>query len=169
MTLAVSDTGYWLAEATGDDVSNVFDAEEEEVEHHHTPQDVAGPRIENPSIKSIRNILTPQNSTGDSGDVRDFQEEDVAEVPADSLDPHPDPSPDATYTTRPRRTLQPSQKILLNNKWSDTKIWAQRAIAHTKYDKTLEAERLYCRLATVSQEDPDHYNFDPDFDLVAAV
>ncbi len=169
MTLAVSDTGYWLAEATGDDVSNVFDAEEEEVEHHHTPQDVAGPRIENPSIESIRNILTPQNSTGDSGDVGDFQEEDVAEVPADSLDPHPDPSPNATYTTRPRRTLQPSQKILLNDKWSDTKMWAQRAIAHTKCDKTLEAERLYCRLATVSQEDPDHHDFNPDFDLAAAV
>ncbi len=113
--------------------------------------------------------MIPQNSTGDSGDIGDFQEEDVAKVPADSLDPHPDPSPDAIYTTRPRRTLQPSQKILLNDKWSDIKMWAQRAIAYTKYDKTLEAERLYYRLATVSQEDPDYYNFNSDFNLAAAV
>ena len=48
-------------------------------------------------------------------------------------------------------------------------MWAQRAIAHTKCNSTLESERLYCRLATVNHEDPTHHDFEPDFDLAAAV
>lgn len=42
-------------------------------------------------------------------------------------------------------------------------------MAHTKCTKTLEAERLYCRQATVTHEDPSHHDFEPDFDLTAAV
>lgn len=48
-------------------------------------------------------------------------------------------------------------------------MWAQRAIAHIKCDKTLEAERLYCRQATLSHGDPNYHDFEPDFDLAATV
>ena len=48
-------------------------------------------------------------------------------------------------------------------------MWAQRAIAHNKYINTLESEQLYCRLATVCHEDLMHHDFEPDFDLAAAI
>ena len=48
-------------------------------------------------------------------------------------------------------------------------MWAQRAIAYIKCNKTLEAKRLYCRLATLSYGDSNYYNFESDFDLVAAI
>ena len=48
-------------------------------------------------------------------------------------------------------------------------MWAQRAIAHTKYTASLEAKRLYCRQAILSHEDPDYHNFEPEFDLATAI
>ena len=180
MTAAVSDTGYWLAEYTGDNEADVFDAGGETTEHPHTSNDVVHTHDghENvPNIDHIRNILNnTQNATGESGDVGEndvgagaIDDEDVTEVLPDSPEAHPDPSTDATYTSLPKRVSKPTSKILLNEKWGDTKMWAQRAIAHTKCNKTLEAERLYCRQATLDHEDPVHHDFEPDFDLATAV
>ena len=190
MTSAVTDTGYWLAEATGDD-QEVFDVGEDRSSHQHTPGPGPGPvlppeavdtppdlpnAISNVDMERIRNLLNT-NSPGDAGDVGDasdnhmddFEEEDE-EVPPDSLEAHPDPCTDATYTYhRPSRTPKPTQKVLLNEKWGDTKMWAQRAIAHTKCTKTLESERLYCRQAILSHEDPNYHDFEPEFDLTATV
>ena len=172
MTSAVTDTGYWMAEATGDDAPDVFDAGGNQIEQEHqytTNTHSSSPNID---IDHIRNILTKEPSHGDTehvGDTEDvgvFDEEDVQEI----SETHPDPSPDGTYTyTRPKRSTIPTQKAALNEKWSDTKQWAQRAIAHTKCDKTLVAERLYCRQATLSHEDPNHHDFEPEFDLAEAV
>lgn len=46
-------------------------------------------------------------------------------------------------------------------------MWAQCAMAHTKCTQTLEAESLYCRQATLSHEDPQYHDFEPDFDFAA--
>ena len=176
MTSTVSDTGYWLAEATGDDVTDVFGTGGDSTVHQNTfePPDITS----SPNITHINNILSTHQhqNTGDTGDVGvvdedsgQILEEDPDEVPPDSPELHPDPSTDATYTSRPKRVPVPSQKVLLNEKWSDTKMWAQRAIAHIKCEETLKAERLYCRQATLTHEDPNHHDFDPDFDLNAAV
>ena len=178
MTSAVSDTGYWMAEATGDDATDVFDAVGDGLEHRHSPVAVDSNPNANASpngttgidIKRIRNILNPPaRESGDVGAENVEPDEEVDEVPEIGLEPHPDPSPDATYTSRPKRSVQPSQKVLLNEKWGDPKMWAQRAMAHSKCSKTLESERLYCRLATLSLGDPNHHDFEPDFDLAAAV
>lgn len=130
--------------------------------HQHTPEAVVGSDIDLPNMDKIRNIIF-SGDTGDTGDVgvndvgaEGFDEGDVEEIPRNGPDAHPDPCTDATYTSRPKTPI-PSQEVLLNDKWSDTKMWAQRAIAHTKCDKTLEAERLYCRQATLSHEDPNHH------------
>ena len=48
-------------------------------------------------------------------------------------------------------------------------MWAKRAMAHSKCSKTLESERICCRQATLSVGDPNHHDFEPDFDLMAAV
>ncbi|KAF6221946.1 hypothetical protein HO133_001914 [Letharia lupina] len=94
--------------------------------HQHTPEAVVGSDIDLPNMDKIRNILF-SGDTGDTGDVGDnnvgaegFDEEDVEEIPRNSPDPHPDPCTDATYTSRPKTPI-PSQKVLLNDKWSDTK------------------------------------------------
>ncbi len=170
MTEAVTDTGYWLAEATGDDVNNVFDTGDKDTEQQHTHEHVAvTPDVPNmPNMDTIRDILTQSNPTGDSGEVREPQQEEVEEELPDSPESHPDPSPDATYTRKSQRIPRPSQKSSLNNKWEDSQMWAQRAIAHTKCDKTLESERMYCRLATLKHEDPGYHDFEPEFDLAAA-
>ena len=155
MTTAVSDTGYWMAEATGDDVYDVGGGEE----HPHSSS--SGPSNENlPDMDNIQNILG-----GNSEDVGDQAAEELDFGP----ETHPNPSQDATYSQRPRRTAAPSQKSILNEKWDDPKHWAQRAMAHTKSNKTLEAELHYCRLASLSQEDPDHHDFDPEYDLATLV
>lgn len=169
MTSAVSDIGYWIAEATGDDVPDVF-AAGEETEHPHTNDTERPSSI--PNIDHIRNILTKEPSTGNTEDVGVTEDvimsdEDIQDIPGPEI--HPDPNTDGTYTSQPKRNIKPLQKAALNEKWSDTKMWAQRAIAHTKCDKTLEAERLYCMLATLSHGDPNHHDFEPDFDLAAAV
>ena len=57
----------------------------------------------------------------------------------------------------------------LNEKWNDHPTWAQRVIAHSKCCQTLKSERLYCRQASVSHEDPNNQDFDPEVDLAAAV
>lgn len=172
MTSAVTDTGYWLAEATGDDNTDVFDAGGEPTEHHHTT-DASDSHID---IDHIQSILNPQNPVAASEDmgvdntgIKQVDREDMEEIPLDSPDAHPDPNVDASYTLRPRHTPAPSQKVLLNNKWSNSKMWAQRAMAHTKCDKTLESERLCCRQAMLCHEDSDYHDFEPDFDLAAAV
>ena len=71
--------------------------------------------------------------------------EDIIEVLSDSPEAHPDPSIDVIYTSLPKRVSKLTSKILLNEKWGDIKMWTQRAIAHTKCNKTLEAKRLYYR------------------------
>ena len=48
-------------------------------------------------------------------------------------------------------------------------MWAQRAIAHTKCNATLQSERMYCRLAIVDHKDSQHYDFESKFDLANAV
>ena len=48
-------------------------------------------------------------------------------------------------------------------------MWVRRVIAHFKYSRTLESERLYYRLAILSVEDPNYYNFKSEFDLIGAV
>lgn len=175
MTSAVTDTGYWLADTIGDEAPDVFDAGGENTEHLHTPGTSRGHDVTN--IDHIQGILTPQqqmtsqdhNDVGEEIAIDASPEEAIEEVPEDSPDEHPDPSTDATYTSRPKRNIIPSQKSVLNEKWSDTKMWAQRAIAHSKSNKTLEAERLYCRQATVCHEDSEYHDFEPDFDLAIAV
>ena len=99
----------------------------------------------------------------------EFPKGDDNQIPQNALNVHPDPSIDATYTSRPKRVPAPSQKVLLNEKWSDTKMWAQRAIAHTKCNATLQSERMYCRLAIVDHKDSQHYDFESKFDLANAV
>ena len=58
---------------------------------------------------------------------------------------------------------------MLNNRWKDSHTWAQRVIAYSKSNKTLEAKRLYCRLAILSHKDLEYYDFEPEFDLAAIV
>ena len=48
-------------------------------------------------------------------------------------------------------------------------MWAKRVITHSKYLKTLESERLYYRQAILSVGDLNHYDFKPEFDLIAVV
>ena len=131
------------------------------------------PHVTLPNIDNFQNIRNSQKSSGDVGEedmgAGAVDENDVERIPSDSPEAHPDPCPDATYTLRPKRIPVPSQKVVLNEKWSDTKMWAQRAIAHTKCNKTLESERLYFRQAIVNHEDLSHHDFEPDFDLAAAV
>ena len=38
------------------------------------------------------------------------------------LELYPDPSPDRIYSTRSKRLIQLSQKVLLNKKWGDPHI-----------------------------------------------
>ena len=107
MTSAVSDTGYWLAEATGDDVTDVFDAGRKDQELHNTivnPTD--SHQHSHVDIQTIQNILS-KPSTGDPGDVgaeESDPDEDVPEVSDNSLETHLDPSTDGTYTSRPKRS-----------------------------------------------------------------
>ena len=51
----------------------------------------------------------------------------------------------------------------------DLYIWVRRAIAHSKYSRTLKSERLYYRLTILSVEDPNYYNFELEFNLMGAV
>ena len=172
ITAAVSDTGYWMAEATGDDVTDVLDAGGEPLEHRHTTDGdvVANETPTAPDIERIQSILSGGSEvSGDVGAADAESEQESLEEPQIAAELHPDPSPDGTYTSRPKRLTQPSQKVLLNEKWGDTTMWAKRAIAHSKCLKTLESERLYCRQATLSVGDPNHHDFEPEFDLMAAV
>ena len=50
--------------------------------------------------------------------------EDVIEVLSNSLEAYLDLSIDIIYTSLPKRVFKPTSKILLNEKWGDTKIWA---------------------------------------------
>ena len=85
------------------------------------------------------------------------------------LELHLDPSSDRTYSTRSKRLIQPSQKVLLNKKWGDPYMWARRAIAHSKCSRTLESKRLYYRLAILSVRDPNYHDFELEFNLIEAV
>lgn len=147
MITAVSDTGYWLAEAIGDDVMDEVDVGGKAVHHPINVIDIT--LSFSNSIDTIQNIQNIIESIGDvgaaGGEVDQDSEEEVIEVLENGLETHPDPSPDAIYTFRLKRSQHPSQKVPLNEKWGDTKMWAQRAMAYTKCNKTLEAERLYCR------------------------
>ena len=53
-----------------------------------------------------------------------INDEDVIEVLFDSLETHLDSSIDITYTSLSKRVSKPTSKILLNEKWGDTKMWA---------------------------------------------
>ena len=53
---SVSDTSYWMEEAIGDDVTDVFDAGGEAIEHHH-PNVAVDPTISNVDVENIPNIL----------------------------------------------------------------------------------------------------------------
>ena len=180
MTSSVSDTGYWMAEATGDDVVDVLDAGGEDLEHRHSSTAVNSPPTavnpqEFPSTnKSLQNVnlIDSQTSTNNAEDIRAPDSEQVNNSLNQldiSLESHPDPSPNKTYSTRSKRPAQPSQKVLLNEKWGDPHMWARRAITHTKCSKTLESERLYYRLTTLSVGDPNYHDFEPEFDLMGAV
>ena len=176
MTSAVSDTGYWMAEATGDDAADVLDAGGEDLEHRQPPADV-NPQAPDPITNSNLNVerfgsIPTQHSVNDMGDVGASNSESDKDPLAsleNGLESHPDPSPDGTYSTRSKRSIQPSQKVLLNEKWGDPHMWARRAIAHSKYSRTLESERLYCRLTTLSVGDPNYHDFESEFDLIGAV
>ena len=83
---------------------------------------------------------------------------------------HLSSSQDAIYSQqRPKRIPAPSQKAILNDKWKESHTWAQRVIAYSKSNKTLEFKRLYYRLTTLSYEDPRYHNFDSKFDFSAIV
>ena len=181
MTTTVSGEGYWMAEATGDDViddgGDIYDSNLHPVAsepQQSTDSDVVDKSL--PNIEGIQNILSQNIPDGERGEVL-VENEKVDEIPSEDLeDPlentpetHSDPSEDATYSPRPRRIPVPSQKQILNEQWSNPSMWAQRTIAHIKCNRTLEAERLYCRLATLSHDDPNYHDFEPHFDLAAAV
>ena len=148
MTPVVQDTGYWLAEATGDD-NDILDAGGDVSEHHHTPYDVDGPNYpqEDPDLQHIQNVLNnAPNVIGDLGDVgetaapkEEIPEVEDDQIPQDAPELHPDPSIDATYTSRPKRVPAPSQKVLLNEKWSDIKMWAHRAHNLLEYTKDIRS------------------------------
>ena len=166
MILVVIDIGYWLIEAIDDD-QKIFDVGEDRSLYQYTPGSRSGSillseavdissdlsnAILNVDMKRIRNLLNI-NSFGDAGDVRDasdnymndFEEEDE-EVPSDSLEVYLDSYIDVIYIYyRSSYILKSIQKVLLNEKQNDIKMWAQRAIAYIKYIKILKSKRLYCR------------------------
>ena len=109
-----------MAEATGDDVFDVGGDEEHSHPSSDRPDAVGSlPNLEN--IQKILHLVEP----GEPGDVGVESSEDVrdddAEVLSDGPDAHLDPSEDVTYSQRLRRIPAPSQKAILNKKWSDTK------------------------------------------------
>ena len=172
MASATTDTGYWLSEATGDDPEGGFDAGEDVIEHAKPPIDHLIAAEHTPNVEPISKEI----SNGDAGDMGEdpiYQEheEEVEQevVPPNGPDTHPDPCTDATYTSLPKRVSKPSQKVLDNQKWSNTNMWAQRAIAHMKCKASLEAEQHYCRQATLNHEDPYYHDFEPEFDLDTAL
>ena len=174
MTSAVQDTSYWLADVTGDD-DDILDAEGDASEHHHTSHDVDDDSQEGFSLQHIQDVLdNASNVVEDLEDVEaapeeEFSKGDDDQIPQNALNVHSDSSIDVTYTSRPKRVLAPSQKILLNEKWSDIKMWAQRAIVHIKCNAILQSKRMYYRLVIVDHENSQHYNFESKFDLANAV
>ena len=145
MTSTVTNTGYWLVEATGDDETNVFDAGGETFKP-------TNPLVDTYVVaESPPNFFIPNTEIGEAGDIRDVGEEDLPEevdleeIPPGSPEMHPDPYIDSTQISLPKRIPKDSQKVLDNKKWDDLVMWAQRAIAHIKSTKLLEAKRLYCR------------------------
>ena len=174
MTSVVQDTGYWLADVTGDD-GDILDAEGDASEHHYTPHDVDDDPQEGSSLQHIQDVLdNASNVVEDLEDVKaaskeEFSKDDDNQISQNALDVHSDPSIDATYTSRPKRVLASSQKILLNEKWSDIKMWAQRTIAHIKCNVILQSKRMYCKLVIVDHENSQHHNFESEFDLANAV
>ena len=124
ITTATSDTGYWMAEATGDDV---FDAGSDE-DHLHSSSDTPDtPIVDAPVVdENIQRILTPRDP-GDVGVEFNESNEDVGDDDAEELvsgpELHPSPSQDATYSQqRPKRIPAPSQKAILNDRWKDSHI-----------------------------------------------
>ena len=79
ITAVVSDIGYWMAEATGDNVLDVFAAEENEIEQLYTNKTKRPSNL--PNINYIRNILIKESiiNTEDVGvtdDVRGVSNEE---------------------------------------------------------------------------------------------
>ena len=124
MTSAVTDTGYWLADTTGDRAPDVFNAGGETTEHQYPPgTDNHSHNVTD--LDHIQDVLTRQipdqhptieEAVGEETTTDEITEDPVDEVPEDGLEDHPDPSTDAAYTSRPKRTIIPSQKSVLNNK-----------------------------------------------------
>ena len=178
MASATTDTGYWLSEATGDDPTGGSDAGEAVITHPDPPVDrhVAAeqapivPIVEhNSEVFSNGEPGEPGDIGEDIGQVEPEEEEVLEEILPNGPESHPDPSTDSTHTSRPKRISKPSRKVLDNQKWSNSNMWAQRAIAHTKCTASLESERLYCRQATLNHEDPCYHDFEPEFDLDTAL
>ena len=170
ITSTVTNIGYWLAKATGDNKTNIFNAGGETFKPINPPVDI------HVVAESLPSFFIPSAiSTGEAKDIRDVGEEDLPEevdleeIPPGSPEMHPDPYIDSTQISLPKRIPKDSQKVLDNKKWDDLVMWAQRAIAHIKSTKSLEAERLYCRQATLSYNDPHHYDFEPEYDLTTTI
>lgn len=86
MTSAVSDTDYWLADATGDATDDVFDAGGEATEHQHTPGDVTPGHIDLPNINDIQNILNQRRGASFTDSIMN------PVCKSTSISPPPDPS-----------------------------------------------------------------------------
>ena len=166
---AATNTGYWLAEATGDDETDVFDAGGETFEPTNPPVDT------HVVAESPPNFFIPNTEIGEAEDIRDVGEDnlpeevDLEEIHLGSPEMHPDLYIDSTQISLPKRIPKDSQKVLDNKKWDDPVMWAQRAIAHIKSTKSLKAERLYYRQATLSYNDPHYHDFEPKYDLTTTI
>ena len=101
-----------MAEATGNNATDVLNAGGEDLEYRQPPADV-NPQTPNPitnpnlNIKRFESIST-QHSVNDIGNIRALNSESNKDSLAsleNGLESHPDPSPDRIYSTRSKRLI----------------------------------------------------------------